>query len=105
MLQLLRTGYATGRQWTAQLTWDIQVLRYSALGAGVFYGFYHRTINQTIHAKHAEQEYKHKQELIEKARAEFAKSKSPVKTESKGDSACKSRHLLGAAAAAHSQMR
>ncbi|RKU43790.1 hypothetical protein DL546_005252 [Coniochaeta pulveracea] len=66
----------------------VNVLRYSALGAGIFYGFYHqRKINQTIHAKHAEQEYKHKQELIEKARAEFAKSKSPVKTESKGDSA------------------
>lgn len=63
---------------------DVQVLRYSALGAGIFYGFYHqRTINRTLQSKAAEREYKHKQELIEKAKAEFAKSKNPVKAESK----------------------
>jgi F-type H+-transporting ATP synthase subunit e len=63
---------------------DFQVLRWSALGAGIFYGFYHqRQINKTLHSKAAEREYKHKQELIEKAKAEFAKSKAPAKAESK----------------------
>lgn len=55
------------------------MLRYSALALGVFYGFTHqRTINATQRAAAAKKEYEHKQQLIEKARAEYAKSKNPA---------------------------
>lgn len=55
-----------------------QVLRYSALLFGVFYGFSHqRTINANAKAAHAEHEYKHKEALIQKAKAEFAKKNLP----------------------------
>jgi len=55
-----------------------QVLRYSALLFGVFYGFSHqRTIYANAKAVHAEHEYKHKEALIQKAKAEFAKKNLP----------------------------
>jgi hypothetical protein len=55
-----------------------QVLRYSALLFGIFYGFSHqRTINANAKAAHAEHEYKHKEALIQKAKAEFAKKNLP----------------------------
>jgi F-type H+-transporting ATP synthase subunit e len=53
-------------------------LRYSALLFGVFYGFSHqRTIYANAKAAHAEHEYKHKEALIQKAKAEFAKKNLP----------------------------
>jgi F-type H+-transporting ATP synthase subunit e len=64
----------------------IQVLRYSALAVGVAYGFYHqRTITQHVRSEQAQREYKHKEQLIAQAKAEFAKSKQPAsaKTDSK----------------------
>jgi hypothetical protein len=55
-----------------------QVLRYSALLFGVFYGFSHqRSIYANDKAAHAEHEYKHKEALIQKAKAEFAKKNLP----------------------------
>lgn len=55
-----------------------QVLRYSALAFGVFYGFTHqRTITATSNAAHAKKEYEHQQQLIEQARAKFAEQKNP----------------------------
>lgn len=63
-----------------------QVLRYSALAAGVFYGFYHqRKITQHVRSEQAQREYKHKEQLIQQAKAEYAKLKAPAsaKTESK----------------------
>ncbi|CAK7198619.1 F1F0 ATP synthase subunit e, mitochondrial [Sporothrix eucalyptigena] len=57
----------------------VNVLRYSALGLGVFYGFYHqRTINSSDRAAAAKREYEHKQELINKAKAEYSKIKNPA---------------------------
>lgn len=56
-----------------------QVLRYSALGAGIFYGFYHqRTIYATQRTEQAKQEYAHKQKLIDQAKAEYSKTKAPA---------------------------
>ncbi|KAI5919220.1 ATP synthase subunit E [Camillea tinctor] len=56
----------------------VNVLRYSALAFGVFYGFTHqRTITATQKAAAAQREYEHKQQLIEQARAEYNKSKNP----------------------------
>ena len=56
-----------------------QVLRYSALGLGVFYGFYHqRTISSSQKAAAAQREYEHKQQLINKAKEAYAKTKQPA---------------------------
>lgn len=55
-----------------------QVLRYSALLFGVFYGFSHqRTIYANAKAANVDHEYKHKEALIQKAKAEFAKKNLP----------------------------
>ncbi|KAK0657281.1 ATP synthase E chain-domain-containing protein [Cercophora newfieldiana] len=55
------------------------VLRYSALCLGVFYGFYHqRSITQASRAAATQREYEHKQKLIDQAKAEYAKSKQPA---------------------------
>jgi len=60
-------------------TSGVNVLRYSALCLGVFYGFYHqRSITQTQRAVAAQREYEHKQKLIDQAKAEYAKSKKPA---------------------------
>ncbi|KAK4042191.1 ATP synthase E chain-domain-containing protein [Parachaetomium inaequale] len=57
----------------------VNVLRYSALGLGVFYGFYHqRTISSSQKAAAAQREYEHKQELINKAKEAYAKTKQPA---------------------------
>ncbi|KAI0172056.1 ATP synthase E chain-domain-containing protein [Hypoxylon sp. FL1284] len=57
----------------------VNVLRYSALAFGVFYGFTHqRSINSATRTAAAKREYAHKQQLIEQARAEYVKSKTPA---------------------------
>ena len=56
-----------------------QVLRWSALAFGVFYGFSHqRTITATQKADHARHQYESKQKLIDQAKEEFAKLKNPA---------------------------
>ncbi|KAK0734879.1 ATP synthase E chain-domain-containing protein, partial [Lasiosphaeria miniovina] len=56
-----------------------QVLRYSALGLGIFYGFYHqRTISSTQKTAAAQRNYQHKQQLIDQAKEAYAKSKQPA---------------------------
>ena len=65
-----------------------QVLRYSALGAGIFYGLYHQAkLSSAAKLAAINREYEHKQQLIDRAKAEYSKSKLPAsaKTES-GDS-------------------
>ncbi|TFB06184.1 ATP synthase subunit e [Trichoderma ghanense] len=57
----------------------VNVLRWSALAFGVFYGFSHqRKITATQRAQHAQHEYEQKQKLIEQAKAEYAKKKAPA---------------------------
>ncbi|KAK1449850.1 ATP synthase subunit E [Colletotrichum melonis] len=57
----------------------VNVLRYTALGLGVFYGFTHqRTITASQKAAAATKEYERKQKLIDQAKAEFAKKSQPV---------------------------
>ncbi|KAF5013523.1 hypothetical protein FDECE_483 [Fusarium decemcellulare] len=57
----------------------VNVLRWSALGLGIFYGFTHqRAITRTQRAEHAEHEYQKKQKLIDQAKAEFAKKQNPT---------------------------
>ncbi|KAL6250649.1 F1F0 ATP synthase subunit e, mitochondrial [Rhinocladiella similis] len=56
----------------------VNVLRWSALVAGIFYGFSHqRTITANTAAAHAQAEYQHKVDLIQKAKAEWAKKNLP----------------------------
>ncbi|KAI0489600.1 ATP synthase E chain-domain-containing protein [Xylaria cf. heliscus] len=57
----------------------VNVLRYSALAFGVFYGFTHqRSINASQRAAAAKKEYERKQHLIQQAKAEYTRSKNPV---------------------------
>ncbi|KAJ2971290.1 hypothetical protein NQ176_g7766 [Zarea fungicola] len=57
----------------------VNVLRWSALAAGVFYGFSHqRTITAGQKANHSKHEYEKKQKLIDEAKAEYAKQKNPA---------------------------
>ncbi|KAI1276662.1 ATP synthase subunit E [Xylaria sp. FL0933] len=59
-------------------TSGVNVLRYSALAFGVFYGFTHqRSIYASQRAAAAKKEYEHKQHLIEQAKAEYSKKKNP----------------------------
>jgi len=58
-----------------------QVLRYTALGLGIFYGVTHqRSITLTQRAAAEKREYEHKQSLIQKAKEEFAKKNAPATT-------------------------
>lgn len=57
----------------------LQVLRWSALAFGVFYGFSHqRTIYASQKAQHDKHEWDQKQKLIDQAKAEYAKLKKPA---------------------------
>jgi len=50
----------------------VNVLRYSALAAGVFYGIYHQaSLSASAKLAARNREYEHKQKLIEKAKAEY----------------------------------
>ncbi|KAF2674744.1 hypothetical protein BT63DRAFT_420030 [Microthyrium microscopicum] len=57
----------------------VNVLRWSALGLGVFYGFYHQlsiSSGERLRAKRTE--WEQKENLISQAKAEFQKSKAPA---------------------------
>jgi hypothetical protein len=70
----------------ADLMFSCQVLRYSALAAGVLYGLYHQaSLSASAKLAAINREYEHKQSLIEKAKAEYSKKNKPAnKTESGG---------------------
>ncbi|KAF2187196.1 hypothetical protein K469DRAFT_630143 [Zopfia rhizophila CBS 207.26] len=67
----------------------VNVLRWSALGFGVFYGIYHQaSISARDRHANAQQEYKHKEDLISQAKAEWAKthpSEAPKSPGAKAD--------------------
>ncbi|KAH6898456.1 ATP synthase E chain-domain-containing protein [Thelonectria olida] len=57
----------------------VNVLRWSALGLGVFYGFTHqRGITAAQKAEHAQHAYEKKEKLIQQAKSEFAKKSNPT---------------------------
>ncbi|KAK3695274.1 ATP synthase E chain-domain-containing protein [Podospora appendiculata] len=69
----------------AEVDVDAWVLRWSALGLGIFYGFTHqRSITSAQKAATAQREYQHKQDLINKAKEAYAKSKNPAPASSGG---------------------
>lgn len=62
-----------------------QVLRWSALFAGVFYGFYHqRSITAKLKADEENREYHHKESLIQQAKAEYTKKNMPQESKTAG---------------------
>ncbi|VUC20335.1 unnamed protein product [Clonostachys rosea] len=57
----------------------VNVLRWSALAVGVFYGFSHqRSITAAQRAQHDQHEYQEKQKKIDQAKAEYARQKNPA---------------------------
>ncbi|KAE8141428.1 ATP synthase E chain-domain-containing protein [Aspergillus pseudotamarii] len=63
----------------------VNVLRYSALVAGLFYGAYHQS-SITANAKRAEadREYARQERLIQQAKAEWKKKTAPKDTQNSG---------------------
>ncbi|KAI9753446.1 MAG: hypothetical protein M4579_005166 [Chaenotheca gracillima] len=56
----------------------VNILRYSALGLGIFYGIYHQTSLSTRQkVAKVDREYAHKEALIAKAKAEYVKKTMP----------------------------
>ncbi|KAF2088363.1 hypothetical protein K490DRAFT_65040 [Saccharata proteae CBS 121410] len=56
----------------------VNVLRWSALGLGVLYGVYHQTsISSRDQAAAAHAEFERKQQLVQQAKAEWAKKTAP----------------------------
>jgi len=65
---------------------SLQVLRYSALGAGIFYGLYHQAkLSSSAKLAAINREYEHKQSLIEKAKAEYSKKNLPPSAKTEGE--------------------
>jgi F-type H+-transporting ATP synthase subunit e len=59
-----------------------QVLRYSALGAGLFYGLYHQAkLSSAAKLAAVNKEYEHRQSLINQAKAEYTKKSQPKSEE------------------------
>ncbi|KAF1828397.1 hypothetical protein BDW02DRAFT_574906 [Decorospora gaudefroyi] len=67
----------------------MQVLRWSALGFGVFYGAYHQlSLSAADRAKAAQKEWQHKESLIRQAKEQWARdhpSEQPKRSGAKAD--------------------
>ncbi|KAJ5747261.1 uncharacterized protein N7511_008957 [Penicillium nucicola] len=62
-------------------TQGVNVLRYSALVAGLVYGVYHQSsLNSITKRTEIEHEYARKERLIEQAKAEYKKKTQPQET-------------------------
>lgn len=62
-----------------------QVLRYSALAAGVVYGLYHQSsLNSSAKTARIDQEYSRKESLIKQAKEEWQKKNSPPQPKAEG---------------------
>ncbi|KAL8860157.1 MAG: hypothetical protein Q9178_003421 [Gyalolechia marmorata] len=69
------------------LTPASQVLRYSALFAGVSYGLYRQSnLNAQSHKAKVDRDFAHQESLISQAKAEFKKKNMPQETASKAGS-------------------
>jgi len=62
-----------------------KVLRYSALGTGVFYGFYHqRSLNAQFKMNDLTRKYQAEESLIARAKAEYTKKTMPKESKTAG---------------------
>jgi len=63
----------------------LQVLRWSALGLGVFYGVYRQaSLSSAAKLAAIDREYQHKQSLIEMAKVEYTKKNLPPSEKKEG---------------------
>ncbi|KAF1959192.1 hypothetical protein CC80DRAFT_490170 [Byssothecium circinans] len=63
----------------------VNVLRWSALATGVFYGFYNQlSISARERAQAKQHEYQHKESLIQQAKAEWQRKQAPAQSQSSG---------------------
>lgn len=63
----------------------VQILRWSALGAGVFYGVYHQaSLSSSAKLAAVNRQYEHKQKLIDEAKAEYTKKNLPPSAKTAG---------------------
>ncbi|KAH8433662.1 F1F0 ATP synthase subunit e, mitochondrial [Aspergillus melleus] len=66
-------------------TQGVNVLRYSALVAGLVYGVYHQSsITSTAKRAEADREYARQERLIEQAKAEWKKKTAPQDSKTSG---------------------
>ncbi|KAF2682366.1 hypothetical protein K458DRAFT_307138 [Lentithecium fluviatile CBS 122367] len=66
----------------------VNVLRWSALATGLFYGAYTQlSISARERAQAKQHEYQHKESLIQQAKAEWAKKSAPAQPKSSGTKA------------------
>jgi len=80
-----KTTWIVFERTLAKSTLYIQVLRYSALVFGVFYGITHQASISATHASNdLNKEYEHKQDLINKAKAAFVKKNMPASSKQPG---------------------
>ena len=62
-----------------------QVLRYTALGSGILYGFSHQSsLTAATKSAQLDREYKHKESLVAKAKAEWTKRTMPEDQKTRG---------------------
>jgi F-type H+-transporting ATP synthase subunit e len=67
------------------LTAITQVLRWSALGFGVFYGAYHQlSLSAADRAKAAQKDWEHKESLIRQAKQQWARDHPTEQPKSSG---------------------
>ncbi|KAF2733248.1 hypothetical protein EJ04DRAFT_439458, partial [Polyplosphaeria fusca] len=58
-----------------------QVLRWSSLGLGIFYGIYHQaSISSRDRIAKEKADYQHKESLISQAKSEWAKQNAPAQS-------------------------
>lgn len=63
----------------------MQILRWSALGAGVLYGVYHQaSLSSSAKLAAINRQYEHKQKLIDEAKAEYTKKNLPPSAKTAG---------------------
>merc|ERR1712058_4117 len=75
----LRSLVPSHRPASPMASTGVNVLRYSALGAGIFYGIYHQAkLSSASKLAAINREYEHKQSLINQAKAEFSKKNAPA---------------------------
>ena len=78
---------------------DDQVLRYSALALGVFYGFYHQTsLSAQAKASQITRDYQHKESLIQQAKTEYKKRTMPASQKTVGGDSAWLDAIAGGAA-------
>lgn len=82
------------KQLTDSIRSTLQVLRYSALLGGLFYGAWHQsTLNSQAKEAEKDREYKHKESLIQQAKTEWLRKNPPPPPKTTGRMLRPTEHL------------